>query len=291
MHCYLCQSSNISLFFKKQGYRLYRCDNCGLIFLDFRKKYTKFLKEYYNEGYFAGDPTFIAYSDYLGDRGVIVKNLRNYLKEILKYQKDGKLLDVGCAMGFFMEEAERAGFQSYGVDVSSYAIAEAKKKFGKRALLASLSEVNFPPGLFSVVTLFDVIEHLQDPLGDLKKIKKILRDDGLLVIETGDAGSLWARIMGAKWIFYAPPQHLFYFNKITIKRLLKQAGFEVLAVRRKGKWLSLRYVLQLARTSGGSKLANFIYKMVKNCFLGRLPLYIKLWDNMVVLAKKGEMEI
>ena len=212
--------------------------------------------------------------------------MRNYLKEILKYQKDGKLLDVGCAMGFFMEEAEKKGFQSYGVDASPYAISEAKKKFGKRALLAPLSEVNFPPGLFSVVTFFDVIEHLQDPLGDLKKIKKILRDDGLLVIETGDASSPWARIMGAKWIFYAPPQHLFYFSKTTIKRLLKQAGFKVLDIKRQGKWLSLRYILHLARTSGGSKLANFLYKTVSRNSLGKLPLYIKLWDNIVVFARK-----
>lgn len=287
MECHLCNCRHTSVFLKKQGYRLDRCDNCGLIFLDFRKNYTKILKEYYNEGYFAGDPAFVAYSDYLGDRRVIVKNMRNYLKEILQYQNKGRLLDVGCAMGFLMEEAERVGFQSYGVDVSPYAIAEAKKKFGKRALLTPLSEINFSPGLFSVVTLFDVVEHLQNPLGDLKKVKKVLRDDGLLVIETGDAGSIWARLMGRKWIFYAPPQHLFYFDRKTMRRLLEQADFEVLAIRRKGKWLSLRYILQLARTSGGSKLADFLYKAVSDNSLGRFPLYIKLWDNMVVFAKKG----
>lgn len=286
MKCYLCKQKTVKKFLLKNGYQLYRCQNCGLVFYDFKKNYKKFLEEQYSKGYYTGDPRLDSYFDYGKDKANIIKNMRWYFKEILRFKENGKLLDVGCAYGYFMEVAKEAGFEVFGVDSSDYAVKQAKKKFGKKVKKAFLSEVNFREKSFDVVTLFDVFEHLENPEGDLKKVNKILKDDGLLVIATGDTGSLWAKISGRRWTFWNPPQHIFYFNQENIKRILGETGFRIVKITKNGKWLSLRYILHLARTVGESKVAEFFYHKVKDNSFGKIPLYLRLNDNMVVFATK-----
>lgn len=274
------------MFLLKNGHQLFRCQNCGLVFYDFKRDYKKFLEKQYAKGYFTGDPKLDSYFDYGKDKANIIRNMRWYLKGILRFKKNGKLLDVGCAYGYFLEVAEKSGFEVFGIDPSDYAVKQAKKKFGKKVKKAFLSETDFRQESFDVITLFDVFEHLEDPKMDLEKINKILKNNGLLVIATGDTGSFWARISGRRWTFWNPPQHIFYFNQENITRILKEAGFEVLRITKNGKWLSLRYILHLARTVGESKLAEFFYHKVKNNSFGKIPLYLRLNDNMVVFAKK-----
>ena len=109
----------------------------------------------------------------------------------------------------------------------------------------------------------------------------------LLTIATGDTNSLWARLNGSRWTFYNPPQHIFCFNQENIKRILGECGFKIVRTAKNGKWLSLRYVLHLARTVGESKFAESLYWKVKDNLLGKIPLYLRLNDNMVVFAVKN----
>lgn len=286
MKCYLCKQKRLEESLLKNGYQLFRCKNCGLIFYDFKRDYKRFLEKQYAKGYFTGKPRLDSYFNYGKDKANIVKNMRWYLKETLPFKKKGKLLDVGCAYGYFMEVAKEAGFEVFGVDPSDYAVKQAKKKFGKKVKKTFLSEVNFREKSFDVVTLFDVFEHLKDPWQDLEKVRRILKDNGILIIATGDTGSLWAKITGRRWTFWNPPQHIFYFNQENITKILKEVGFEVLRTTKNGKWLSLRYILHLARTVGESKVAEFFYHKVKDNYFGKIPLYLRLNDNMVVFATK-----
>lgn len=285
MKCYLC-NNDVSPYLSKNGYQLMRCLSCGLLFYDFKKNYSEFLDKQYSKGYFTGQSDLRSYVDYGRDKGNIKKNMEWYVNEIKQYKTGGTFLDVGCAYGYAMEEAHEKGFDVYGIDPSTYAISQAKKKFPKKVQVMFLSQIKFKPDFFDVVTLFDVFEHLQNPRKDLQKIKKILKKDGLLVIATGDAGSLWSKITGRKWTFYNPPQHIFYFNRNNITSLLNEQGFSVLTIKTTGKWLSASYVLHLAETVGESSFARFISPLVHNTILGRIPFYLKLDDNMVVFARK-----
>lgn len=287
MTCYLCHHKKTELCFQKLGYDVYYCPKCTLYFLDFGNDYDKFIKKYYQEGFFKGDKIFRAYADYEGDKPIELRNMARYLRHILKYKNSGRLLDAGCALGFLLEIAQKKGFEVSGLDVSTYAVKIARKKFGKWIYYSSLSKAKLPHKYFDAITLFDLIEHLKKPREDLRNLRNSLKNDGLLIIQTGDAGSAWARILGKNWHFYAPPQHLFFFNQKTITQLLTQAGFEVLKIEKHGKWVSLRYLFHMMRYIQKQSIGDFLYSKVSNNKMGKFPLYLKFYDNMIVYAKKN----
>lgn len=284
--CYLCHHQTLTNAFQKFGWTTLRCDNCGLLSLQFRGSYAKFIKEYYDRRFFTGSAKRAGYYNYEGDHYTEGKNMDMYLSGIKKFKPSGNLLDVGCATGLFMLRAEDAGFDVYGVDVSDYAVGIAQKRFGKRVVKSSIEESRFSEGKFDVVTMFDVIEHLKDPRKVLKQVRTFMKDDGMLVINTGDADSLIAKIMGKHWHYFIPPQHFFYFSEKTLTRLLTESGFIVKKVERKGKWVSLRYLFHLARQIQNDIVGQVGFALVGNNTLGRIPIYINLFDNITVYAFK-----
>lgn len=286
MKCYLC-GVPVTNFLTKNGFSIIRCNACGLGTTIIHENYKQFVVHYYRKGYFTGDPTLAAYVNYIDDKPLIVRNMSKVLAKIRRLKPGGKILDVGCALGFFVELSLKHGYDAYGFDPSEYAIGEAKKLVGKdRIRQGVVSEMHYPQKSFDVIVLLDVFEHLADPRANIQKLKTFLKDDGILVIATGDTSSVLARLLKRRWTFYIPPQHLFFFNRKNLTKLLDQAGFAPKSWFRVGKWLSLRYVLHLARTTGESKLAHWLYQLFGDRRVGKLPLFLSVKDNMVVIAQK-----
>lgn len=289
MKCYLCKSP-ISLLFAKAGYRIYRCSSCGLEMTDLQKNYDTFLTEQYAEGYFTGDPHKRAYVSYENDKSYIVRNMKKIFAYIPPLKPSGTLLDVGCAMGYFVELALVRGYDAYGFDPSEFAVEKAKILVGpKRIKQGSVHTIQYASKFFDVITLLDVFEHLRDPIKDLAKLTTFLKDDGILLIATGDTGSLITRLTGRRWTFYNPPQHLFFFSRSTLSKLLGRVGLAPIQWFRIGKWVSAEYVLHLAETLSESVLAKILHPIASKTALGRLPLYLPLRDNMIVIAKKENL--
>lgn len=286
MRCILCDIP-LEKYLYKNGYWILRCPTCHLGETDLKRDYTKFVKEFYSQGYYEGDPTRSAYADYELDKPLIVKNMQKFLSFIAKKKPTGKLLDVGCAFGFVVELAVKRGYDAYGFDPSTFAAKKAGELVGNdRIQEGTIQQVRYPKSSFDIITMFDVFEHLQDPLSDMRKLHSLLKPDGIIIIATGDTRSLAARIMKRRWTFFIPPQHIFFFHRKNIAVLLNKAGFTPRKWHRVGKWLSLGYVLHLARTTGESAFANIIYALVRYTPLMRFPLYIPMKDNMVILAEK-----
>lgn len=284
--CTGCRS-NLKPFLAKNGFTLAKCPACSLIHTDLRQDYAMFVDRYYERGYFTGDRSRMAYINYEDDKSFITANMRKFLSYIRAYKMKGKLLDVGCALGFFTELALKAGYDANGIDPSDFAVAKAKKLIGAdRIRRAKLSDIHERSKTYDVIAMFDVFEHLADPVKDLEIVQKILKDDGIIIIATGDTDSFFARMLGRRWTFYNPPQHLYFFNHDNLTKLLEKKGFEPMAWMRIGKWLSLRYVLHLARTGGESGFAEFLYRLVSLFNIGKFPLYLPTYDNMVVVARK-----
>lgn len=271
----------------KNGYWIYRCPRCHLGETDLKKDYSAFVKEFYSQGYYEGDPTRSAYASYEADKPLIVRNMRKFLSFIRTKRPTGRLLDVGCAFGYFVELALAQGYDAYGLDASKFAAREAAKLVGKpRIKEGTIQSVLYPENSFDVITLFDVFEHLQDPLNDMKKLATLLKKDGVILIATGDTRSMAAKLFHRRWTFYIPPQHIFFFHKKNVRELLKAAGLKPRSWFRVGKWLSLGYILHLGRTTGESKFATWLYQHIKDTPLARFPLYVPMKDNMVIEVKK-----
>ena len=287
MKCLLCQTT-LEKYLYKNGYWLYRCGTCNLAETDLKRDYGTFVKEFYSRGYYEGDPTRSAYADYELDKPLIVKNMHKFLSFVAKKKPAGKLLDVGCAFGYVVELALQKGYDAYGFDPSTFAVKKAGELVGKKRIKeGTIAQVSYPAESFDVITMFDVFEHLEDPLSDVRKLTKYLKPDGIIIIATGDTQSIAAKLMKRRWTFFIPPQHIFFFNRKNVTTLLAKSGLAPFAWHRVGKWLSLGYVLHLARTTGESFLARFLYDIVSKTIFMRFPLYVPMKDNMVILARKS----
>jgi len=158
----------------------------------------------------------------------------------------GPWLDVGCSTGAFVAAAVAAGLAAEGVELASAAVVEARAR-GLTVHHAPIED--FAPGRrWAVVTAFDVVEHLRDPVGFVRRAAGWLEPDGLLALTLPDAASPTARLMGRHWFYYAPPDHVHYFTPPTARHLLETAGLRAAAVRRITKPLTLDYAFaQLAQ--------------------------------------------
>jgi 2-polyprenyl-3-methyl-5-hydroxy-6-metoxy-1,4-benzoquinol methylase len=146
----------------------------------------------------------------------------------LPVSRRGRLLDVGCGSGLFLERMRGFGWQVTGVETNPRARAVATRRLGAGApIFADLSDAALAPGSFDAITLSHVIEHVEDPMNTLRRCATLLSPGGLLVCVTPNTASLGARSFGASWLHWDPPRHLHVFDPETLERAVSEAGLEI----------------------------------------------------------------
>ena len=184
---------------------------------------------YYTGDYFSGGHAD-GYADYRGAEPVLRREFGNTVRFIRKYRASGRLLDVGCAYGFFLQEARRY-FDVAGIEISEEAATYCRKQ-GLRVLRAWPTRAIFAQlGTMDVITLLDVLEHLPSPHETLALCTRYLSPGGIILITTGDFASPSARVAGARWRLMTPPQHLWYFTLESIERMAHALGLQDRTVR------------------------------------------------------------
>ncbi len=276
----------MSLMFTKRGWDMYRCPSCHLVSTNLKQSYEPFVRKFYRKGYFRGEEECGAYAQYEEDKRFITRNWNHHTKVIAQYKKKGKLLDIGCAMGFFMELMSEKGFDVYGFDPSDFAVSRAPKFLNSHIQVGTITSVTYPKESFDVITMLDVFEHLEDPVGNLKKVYSWLKKDGILLVATGDTNSVAAKILREHWTFFTPPQHIHCFNKVGIRTVLSRSGFMPVTWYRIGKWLSLAYIFHLAATSADWPGLGFLNRLIKKLGVESVPVYLPMYDNIAVVARK-----
>jgi putative flippase GtrA/SAM-dependent methyltransferase len=213
-----------------------------------------------------------------------VRTYSGMMPAIEKYcRKPGKVLDIGCYLGVFLDVARSRGWQTAGVEPSAWA-AERTRKKGHEVINAPLRRSELAPESFDLVTLWDVIEHLHDPLGQLREIHGLLRPGGIFALTTMDTGSLYAKMGGRRWPWYMR-MHLYYFTRGTLTRMLDLAGFEVLKIERAKRIVSLRYFMEKAAAVVG--VLGPVLRAAALPF-GSVYVTVDFGDNMIVVARKTE---
>lgn len=244
------------------------------------------VEDVYSADYFTGAAEGHGYTDYDREKLATISTFEEYLRRIsLRAPKGGTLLDVGAATGTFVELANIAGFAAEGVELSAYAAGAAQVK-GLKVKQGRLEDAGYPGNHFDVVTLFDVFEHITDPKGLLAEVSRILKPGGLLVVNTVDADSLYARILGKYWHLILPPEHLLYFSVKNFASFVERNGFTPVETAKIGKsfplpyvismlskWFSLGFLNQFARYSGKTVLRNI-----------KLPIHFH--DAFFMIAEK-----
>jgi len=291
VRCNLCGSNNFSLYLKSPdtkfnrvlysttsqavaGERLVRCRVCGLIYVNPRLRESKIISSYEKADE----------SIYTLEAKARTKTFRHSLRIIKKYKNEGRLLDVGCAAGLFLKEAQSAGFEILGVEPNQSLSSWGFKNLGVKIRGSSFEKFRFATEYFDIISFWDTLEHFCNPLSALKKANVLLKERGIIVVNYPDVNSLSARIFGKNWWFITSG-HLFYFSETTLKKALSKTGFEVLESRPHTQLLSVAYLIhQIGRYN--RKLARYMYS--KACLIGldRILVPYRAGQRMLIARKR-----
>jgi 2-polyprenyl-3-methyl-5-hydroxy-6-metoxy-1,4-benzoquinol methylase len=290
--CALCSrryGRSESLLYRKDGHDIVRCPECRLV-CRYELPSREDLKEIYRQEYFADDPSAesrLGYFDYLADEKLHRANAARRLRSLERMTDRRTLLDVGCAAGFFVDEAGRRGWAASGVDVSGFMVGWGRANLGVDISLGTLDEIAVDPGL-GVVTMWDYIEHAIDPVGDITTAGRLLESGGILAISTGDIASIAARVSRSSWHLLTPNHHNYFFSAATLQRMLRRCGFEPIHVRHPGAAYSLAHVVYKLETLLPATPLRRAARAIDDSRLANAPLRLNLGDIVTVVARKAQ---
>jgi len=289
VRCDLCRSDvgSDAVLFVKDGHEIARCPTCGLIFRRDLPETADLLQLYADEYFRAQteEATGVGYLDYLADEESHRRNARRRLRLLEKLQQPGRLLDVGCAAGFFVAEAARRGWSASGID-----LAAGPTTWGRNHLGVTLETGQFldlrPEGQFDAITMWDYLEHTLRPRAEIERASGLLRKGGVLALSTGDADSHVAKLSGQRWHLLTPRHHNFYFTPRTLGRYLDEAGFEVVTTRYFWSFYSVAHLGHKLQTMSESKTVKRGADLLGHNAFRRVGVPVNLWDIMTLVARK-----
>ena len=275
--CPLCGATESEARFVKHGLRVVRCTQCGLVFTNPQPS-PEALVRLYNAQAMSPTDYYVQYAD------ADAASFRPRLALIERYQRPGRLLDVGCGSGTLLALARERGWQGRGIDVNAASIAHCRAQ-GLEAIVGSFPHPAFAGLEFDAVVLNDVLEHLVDPRAALTEVRRLLAPGGVLFVTTPDVGAVVARLSGRRWVHLKPSEHLVYFDRRTIARLLGGVGFTIVECRSMGRVRSLALVLDRLATYS-RMLSRVVQAVVPARVAGRVTFAIDPGDEMAVLARR-----
>ena len=243
--CPSCGSKESRLYFEKDWFRYHECGGCSLVYMNPRLNhaatqqfYNSDVNEIYNETKF---------HDPLLTKGDDERNLANVeLMARYRAKKGGKLLEIGCAKGFFLSKAREQGYEPYGLELNKGIHALARDLIGDTVYDKDLFEVEFPAGMFDVVYMRDLIEHIPNPRPFLDEVNRVAANGAVVVLETHNVRGLIHRIVGKKHTVIFGFEHPVHWSPASVKAALAGSGFEVEGVEFVSPDFTIRDVLGYA---------------------------------------------
>lgn len=255
-----------------------RCGVCNLVYINPRPRAELILEGYAD----AEDPVFAAQNE------ARIRGFRKTLEGVVKrlgISPPGKsVLDVGCAGGAFLVAAREMGFAVTGIEPARWMAAYGRENYHLDIRDGILEPGAFEAHSFDVITLWDVIEHLPQPLETLQIVRFLLKPGGVLLVNYPDIGTLAARTLGRRWPFWLSV-HLIYYTRKTMTEQLRRAGFSTLWFESFWPVLPLGYVAQ--RAAPYAKPLELLRRLIAALGIGKLCLTYNIGQTLAV-AKPTE---
>jgi 2-polyprenyl-3-methyl-5-hydroxy-6-metoxy-1,4-benzoquinol methylase len=241
--CNQCGADENTLLFSKNGFDLVSCKSCGLAYISNPPDQLALQKVYSADANYHDvllDPDSIQFAEMQAIAGT-------HIGHVADWAEPGRLLDAGCSTGLFLDLARAHGFEVSGVEFSKESARFARDHFGLTVADGDIRAVKKADGQFDVITMFDVIEHVPDPLADMRAIHDLLKPGGLFVVSTPNIDGLFPRLslplakVLDHWPHAEPPHHLFQFSAKSLGNMLATAGFAVESVRHEGMALAYSF--------------------------------------------------
>lgn len=281
--CPVCGSDRFRTAFEEPPYRVLRCLECDTGVVSPR---AVDLGSIYIDGSYwrSASPRTIGYGDYRAAEPLYVKTFARRLSFALRHgPRRGRALDVGCAAGFCMQALRDLGFEAHGVEVSETIARHAIEVLDFQTVhIGTLEDAPYTPNTFDLITMWDVVEHVADPRSLLALARELLAPGGLLVLETQNIDSAFARLLGRRWHHYKHAEHIYHFTPSSLRRLLDAAGFAVktMTPRYGGKYVSLDFIAE--RAGRVHPALSAVLAPLRR--LESVSLYVNVMDEIVALA-------
>lgn len=272
--CNLCGSGNFRTVYKKKFREekhavesrysasggkigmdnIVKCRECGLVYINPRFESKVILDAYYG----SEDKRYASQ-----DQGRIY-TFKKGIKLIGNFSKKGRILDVGCASGFFLKAAKDKGWDVYGVEPSKWFVDYAKEKYKIDVTCGTIFDTKYEDNFFDVITIWDVLEHTDDPMAVLNECSRVLKKGGILLINYPDISSLPSLLFRDKWWFVLS-SHLYYFAPGTIGKMLAKTGLKPKYWGIHLQYLNLAYVIGMfgLYSKGLLKIAEFFSRLFR----------------------------
>ena len=246
--CNLCKNNDTELLFSKKekfgitsdNFAVVRCKVCGLVYINPRPSKAEIAK-FYPETY-SWKETLMAGSKITK---IIRKLEKAYRYHLLNYEvskvikeakiRTGRLLDVGCGSGNRLNIFRESGFETYGVEISQYA-EYARDRLGLKVTQGDLFDAQFPDAFFDIITLHNVLEHTHDPQSVIKELHRILKEDGIIVVQVPNIDCLQFKLFKKRWAAMDIPRDLYYFNVSLLENAMGKGRFAVKKVDHFNNW-------------------------------------------------------
>ncbi len=251
-----------------------RCKQCGMVYTNPQPD-PEALLNIYKE---VEDPLYLEETK---AREYTFKRSLDHLHRFVK--PPGRLLDVGCYTGAFMEAAGAAGWEVSGTELSTWAAEIARKTQTGPVYEVPLDQLPVPPAHFDVITFWDVMEHLPQPAAFLQDVAHLLKPGGVIGFSTHMVDSWAVRLLGTRYPFFMD-MHLVHFSRATTKRLLEEQGFELLRITTHHRILRTGYFLEKLATKVpiGHRFVNRLSKkqwisnrFIRIGFLGLVNIFAR----------------
>jgi len=269
MFCKICGSLNTTKIFDAANihgrhildgsvkFEIYRCQGCSVVFVAGVVVDKEYLFKYYPPDYYASGVKGRILNHILRLYGKMVMAFKE--SEILRYVRPGnnsklKILDIGCGSGEFLANISPKIFDKYGQEINPHGQEECRHK-DIAVISEELKDAGQKADFFDVITMWHVLEHLDNPTRLLSEAHRILKSGGILIVATPNTDSLGFKFGRCNWFHLDSPRHLILYNRKSLTLILSKAGFKI----ERFKNMFYDFPLDLFWSLRDSRLKYFFY--------------------------------
>jgi|WetSurMetagenome_2_1015567.scaffolds.fasta_scaffold38767_4 2-polyprenyl-3-methyl-5-hydroxy-6-metoxy-1,4-benzoquinol methylase len=280
--CRLCGDNHLTFLFAVKGCDILRCQLCDFTQVSHTTAEDD-LKKIYGYSYF--------HNDKYRDPCSLERENEKRLSLVRRFLNKGvTVLEAGCGTGDFISLAKHE-YEMSGFDLSEAAVDEAKntnRDISDRLWVGSLDKQRLEPSSFDAVCLWDVIEHLSDPLQVCRKLMSCLRPGGYLFLSTPVMDGWPARLLGKYWPFMTPPEHLAFFSSRSLQHLFERTlGGRIIESSLMGKWVNCGFLAHKIARVAPARFSCGVAILHGSPFAKRM-IYVPGFDIRYMAVKKME---
>jgi SAM-dependent methyltransferase len=271
-HCPACDARRFAAVGSKNGYEVRRCGDCRSLYAATTPdSAAESYADYYHEGNLEVPP-------------IVRRRLAEIVETLESFRATNRWLDVGCGAGALLDAAANAGWHASGTEVAPEAVDRLAAR-GRTVFEGDLAELPLAQDAYDVVSLVEVIEHVADPLAVMRRVEELLRPGGVAFITTPHGRGISARLLGTRWTFVCPPEHLQLFSRAGLGVLLRRSGLHLARIKTEGvNPFELARAVRRGEVKSGLKRVTAAYELNATLHRRRGGLLARSLVNAVLSA-------